>query len=60
MGQRAEAMTPSSWSGVRAHGVLPELTELCESLDSAVRAHGMVLDALAAAGSSLKGNNEYV
>ena len=60
VGQRAEAMTPSSWTGVRAHRVLSELAELCESSDSAVRAHGMVLDGLAAAGSSLKDNNDQV
>ena len=46
--------------GARAHRVLSELTELCESSDSAVRAHGMVLDALAAAGSSLKPHNDHV
>ena len=45
---------------MRAHGVLSELTEWCESSGSVVRAHGVLSDAVAAAGSSLKAKNGHV
>ena len=46
--------------GVRGHVVLAELRKFCESSDSAVRAHGVVLDAIDAAGSCLTANNDHV
>lgn len=42
-----------------AHGVLYELMKLCESSGSVVTAHGVLSDALAAAGSFPKANVLY-